>query len=207
VRQLLLALALAATTTAARAADVQGAATERTAWELDLFAGYGQLAFPTDQLSSFAWYNGGPAISVTVAYRGEHFTHPFVDISYVPILSSGQYVNIIDSTGPHSIYATNSSYAIGLAVGPGFDIDWFRVRAGVGIYDIFVKTDASGVPSTVTQLGVGFMASLSALVWRPDPFALGIEARMVGLSMPTSGIYQSMWSAGITGRWDFARSK
>ncbi len=207
MRHLLLALALAATSTAARAEAPAAAAAERTAWELDLYAGYGQLAFPTDQLNTFSWYNGGPAFALSVAYRGAHFTHPFIDIAYVPILTSGQNVTLVDGTGLRSIAAVNSTWAWGVILGPGFDIDWFRIRVGAGLYDVLVKTNVGGATNTVNQFAVGWMASLSALAWRPDPFALGVEARMTALSMPASGIYQTMWSVGLTGRWDFARSK
>jgi len=207
VKHLLLAIALLASS-AARA-DGPPAATEEkahSAWEMDLFAGYGQLAFPTQDMVNVAWSNGGPAFALSFAYRGEHFTHPFVDISYVPILASAKYVNVYVPGGASTIYATNSSYAIGLAIGAGWDIDWFRARLGVGLYNMSVKTDVSGQPSTVSQTGIGFLASLSAMVWRPEPFALGVEARLVALSAPTAGIYQSMWSVGLTGRWDFARN-
>ena len=63
-----------------------------------------------------------------------------------------------------------------------------------------------GESNTVSQFGIGFLASLGAMVWRPDSFALGVEARLVALTFPTNGIYQSMWSAGLTGRWDFVRN-
>jgi hypothetical protein len=207
VRTLVLVLALLVSS-AARADGPPAAAEEKvhTAWEMDLFAGYGQLAFPTQDMVNVAWSNGGPAFALSFAYRGAHFTHPFVDISYIPILSSAKYVNVYVPGGASTIYATNSSYALGLAIGPGWDIDWFRVRGGVGLYDVFVKTDVSAQPNTVSQIGLGFMASLSAMVWRPDPFALGVEARLVALIFPTNGVYQSMWSVGLTGRWDFARN-
>jgi hypothetical protein len=41
------------------------------------------------------------------------------------------------------------------------------------------------------------------MVWRPRPFALGVEARLVALQVPTVGISQTMWELGVTGRWDF----
>jgi opacity protein-like surface antigen len=208
VRHLVLAAALLVSA-AARADGPPAAADEeeeRFAWEMDLFAGYGQLAFPTQDIAGAAWSNGGPAFALGFAYRGAHLTHPFVDISYIPILSSAKYVNVLLPGGSSTVYATNSSFAIGLAIGPGWDIDWFRVRVGVGVYDVFVKTDVIGQPHTVSQIGIGFFASLGALVWRPDPFALGAEARLVALTFPTNGIYQTMWSAGLTGRWDFVRN-
>ena len=207
MRHLLLAIALVAST-AARAEGPPAATEEKvhTAWEMDLFAGYGQLAFPTQDTVNVAWSNGGPAFALSFAYRGAHFTHPFVDISYIPILASAKYVNVYVPGGVSTIYATNSSYALGLAIGPGWDIDWFRVRVGVGLYDVVVKTDVSGQPNTVSQVGIGFLASLSAMVRRPDPFALGVEARLVALTFPTNGIYKTMWSAGLTGRWDFVRN-
>src|SRR5262249_60300561 len=58
------------------------------AWELDAFAGYGRLLWPWMDTASGTSGSGGPAFALTVAYRGPHFTHPFLDISYVPILST-----------------------------------------------------------------------------------------------------------------------
>jgi hypothetical protein len=208
VKHLLLAIAILASSVAR--AEGPPAATEektRTAWEMDLFGGYGQLAFPATDTSNVTSSSGGPAFALSFAYRGAHFTHPFVDISYIPILSSTKYVNVYVPGGVSTIFTTNSSYAVGLAIGAGWDVDWFRARVGVGLYDVFVKTDVLSQPNTVSQVGIGFLASLSALVWRPDPFALGVEGRLVALSAPTNGIYQTMWSVGLTGRWDFARSK
>jgi hypothetical protein len=206
VRTLLLAIALLASSVA-RAEGPPAAADEKEhfVWEMDLFGGYGQLAFPATDTSNVTSSVGGPSFALSFAYRGAHFSHPFVDVSYIPILSSTKYVNVYVPGGASTVYATNSSYALGLAIGPGWDIDWFRVRVGVGLYDVFVKTDVSGQPNTVSQIGIGFLASLSAMVWRPDPFALGVEARLVALTFPMNGIYQSMWSVGLTGRWDFVR--
>ncbi len=212
MRTLLVTLALVATT-AARAAEPTTPPAEKPApwaWELDAYAGYDQLAWPDINRANLVWSNGGPAFALSVAYRGEHFTHPFLDVSYVPIISSGQYVNVL--TGANGLngqttYSSNSSYAIGIIVGPGFDIDWFRARVGLGLYDTIVKTNVDGAPNTVSQLSVGFLVSAAALVWRPEPFALGVEARLNALNFPLTGIYQTMWSVGLTGRWDFARSK
>jgi hypothetical protein len=215
VRTLLVTLALVAST-AARAAEPatppapSGEKPAPWAIELDAYAGYGQLAWPALDTANQVWSNGGPAFALSVAFRGEHFTHPFLDVSYVPIMSSGQYVNVLQGASgfaAQTTYASNSSYAIGVIVGPGFDIDWFRLRLGLGMYDVIVRTNVDGAPNTVSQVSVGFMAAASALVWRPDPFALGVEARLNALNFPLTGIYQTMWSVGLTGRWDFVRSK
>lgn len=206
MKKVLVALALVACS-AARAESPPAApagAREPFAWELDLYAGYGQLAYPSRDTASQVWSNGGAAFALTLAYRGSHFTHPFFDIAYVPILASGTYVNVAEPGGPQTLYIVNSSYALGFTFGVGWDIDWFRIRTGLGLYDEVVKTKLNGTSNTVTQLGLGFLVAASALVWRPDPFALGVEARMVALHVPTAGIYQSMWSVGLTGRWDFA---
>ena len=214
MRTLLVALALTVSTGAlaqAPAAAPSSPATaergERWAWELDAYAGYGQIAWPMPDQTNMTWSNGGPAFALSVAFRGEHFTHPFFDVSYVPVYASGQYVNTFTGGAKTTTFASNSSYAIGLIVGPGFDIDWFRLRLGLGIYDTFVKTSVAGESSTISQLGVGFLVGASALLWQPDPFALGIEGRLVALQLPMTGIFQTMWSVGLTGRWDFARSK
>ena len=204
MRALLLAFALAAATNV-HAAEPQAAPApaEHSAWELDAFVGYGQLAFPWPDTSAYSWWNGGPAVALSVAYRGPHFTHPFVDISWVPVLSSGKssYMPFTNGTAATS----NSSSALGLAIGPGWDIDWFRVRAGVGLYNVSVKSTVDGVSNSASALSIGFMGALAAQVWRPEPFGLGVEFRMVALQSPMNGIYQTLWQLGVTGRWDFVR--
>ena len=77
---------------------------------------------------------------------------------------------------------------------------------GVGLYDQVVKTNVTGISNTIGQMGIGFMAAASALVWRPDPFALGVEARLVGLQFPADRLLPDLWSVGLTGRWDFVRN-
>jgi len=204
VKALLLALALAAATTV-RAAEPQAPTepAEHSAWELDAFVGYGQLAFPWPDTAALSWWNGGPAVALSVAYRGPHFTHPFLDLSWVPVLSSGTTTYLPGTNGTAT--SSNSSSALGLAIGPGWDIDWFRVRVGVGLYSVSVKSTVEGVTNSTSATSLGFMGALAAQVWRPEPFALGVEVRMVALQSPTSGIYESLWQLGITGRWDFAR--
>ena len=197
-----LALALAVAS-AVRAEEAKPAEQKPEAWELDAFAGYGQLAYPPMDTANQTWSNGGPGFSLTAAYRGPHFTHPFFDISYVPIVSSGRSV-YLPGTGPGSTaFASNATWAWGFVVGPGWDIDWFRIRAGVGAYDVLVRTTVAGQTNTSSKLTIGFLASAGALVWRPEPFAVGVEARLVALQSPFSGIYQSSWEIGLTGRWDF----
>ena len=204
MRALVLALALAVTTTA-HAAEPQAAAepAEHSAWELDAFVGYGQLAFPWPDTGALSWWNGGPAVALSVAYRGPHFTHPFLDLSWLPILSSGTTTYLPGTNGTAT--SSNSSSALGLAIGPGWDIDWFRVRAGVGLYSVSAKSTVDGVTNSTSAVSIGFMGALAAQVWRPEPFVLGVEVRMVALQSPTSGIYESLWQVGLTGRWDFSR--
>jgi hypothetical protein len=174
------------------------------AWELDAFVGYGQLGYPALDMANGDWSNGGPGFAVTVAYRGRHFTHPFLDLSYVPIISSGRYVNVyVPGTPVATTFASNSAYALGFVLGPGWDIDWFRIRGGLGLFGYNVRTTVSGVTNKVSLAGLGFLVTASALVWRPEPFALGVEGRMVALEMPTGGIYQFMREVGFTARWDF----
>ena len=190
---------------AAPAAEAKPAP-EPSAWELDLFAGYGQLAYPALDMANVTWSNGGPGFALTVAYRGPHFTHPFLDLSYVPIISSGQYVNVSGPGGtPTTTFASNSSYALGFLVGPGWDVDWFRLRVGVGMYSTHVSTTVEGVTNSVSQVGLGFTGHAAAFLWRPEPFALGVEGRVVAFQVPFGGIYQVTWQVGLTGRWDFAR--
>lgn len=204
MRALLLATLLVAAP-AARAADPSPtpAPVLHYAWELDVFAGYGQVLWPGPANSSDGWWNGGPAFAVDVAYRGDHFTHPFVDLAWIPMLNSGQMAY---NPGNNTSYAvSNGQNAIGLTVGVGWDVEWFRARAGVGVYDIMTSTTAAGVTNKATSYSLGFLAALAANVWRPDPFALGIEARLYAFQSPTAGIFETFWQVGLTGRWDFVR--
>jgi hypothetical protein len=221
VRALILAVALVAASAAraegappaapkpdAPAPEVKPVPPEPSAWELDAFVGYGQLGYPALDTANVVWSNGGPAFALTVAYRGPHFTHPFLDLSYVPILSSGTNVNVfVPGSGATTTFASNSSYALGLTLGPGFDIDWFRIRGSIGLFSNHVKTTVGGVTNSITHSGIGFLVTASALVWRPEPFGLGIEGRMVALQQPFGGVYQIMWQVGLTGRWDFVNHK
>ena len=149
MRALLLAFALAAATNV-QAAEPQAAPepAEHSAWELDAFVGYGQLAFPWPDTAAFSWWNGGPAVALSVAYRGPHFTHPFLDFSWIPVLSSGASTYLPATNGATT--TSNSSSALGLAIGPGWDIDWFRVRAGVGLYSVSVKSTVGGVSNSTS---------------------------------------------------------
>jgi hypothetical protein len=200
------ALAASAALVGVTAATTTAHADPTSAWEADVFAGYGQVAFPSLDTTNVSWSNGGPAAALSAAFRGPHFTHPFVDLSYIPILSSGRDVSTTTQAGAvESAFVRDSSWAWGLAIGPGWDVDWLRIRVGVGLYDIFVKTEIEGRSDTATQLSLGFLAGLGAMVWRAEPFAVGIEARLVALQHPIAGIYQSMWSIGVSGRWDFSR--
>jgi hypothetical protein len=209
VRAIAIAAALVLAT-AARGAEAQSAppgdapsAPPTHAWELDAFVGYGQIAFPGLD-DSTAWSNGGVAFALSVAYRGPHFTHPFLDISYVPIVSSGRPVYV---PGSPTLWSDSSSYALGFILGPGWDVDWFRIRAGLGLYFVNVKSEVAGTSSSSSQATLGFLVSASALVWRPEPFALGIEVRLAPFQSPTNGIYQASWEVGLTGRWDFVRRR
>ncbi len=206
MRHLVLALALVATT-AARAEEAKPAAEEKAlqAWELDAFLGYGQLAYPGMDTSTQTWSNGGPGFALTVAYRGQHFTHPFLDVSYVPIISSGSSVYIPGSVPGTSAFASNSSWALGFMLGTGWDIDWFRLRLGIGFYNVTVETTVLDQTNSSSKATLGFLAAAGVLVWRTDPFALGLEGRLAALQAPTNGIYQASWVIGLTGRWDFSR--
>jgi hypothetical protein len=180
------------------------------AWELDVFVGYGQLGYPGTDFADVAWSNGDVGVSVDLAYRGPHFTHPYFGLTYVPILASGRDVNVYDPSSPAAgvtQYIKNYAHALGLVIGAGWDIDWFRARAGLGLYDYEIKTYLADATNSVSQVGLGFEVSLTAFVWRPEPFALGVEAQIVALQSPLNGIYQTMWELGITGRWDFVNVK
>jgi hypothetical protein len=190
--------------TASMARPARASAPHR--WELDAGLGYGQILYPAIDTAAVTSTMGGPGFAATVAYRGPHFTHPFVDLAYVPILSSRKQVDVSAPDGSiRTVAADSSSYALGLVIGPGWDVDWFRLRVGVGVYDVVVSTTVDGATNSASTLELGFLASTTALVWRPDPFALGFEARLVALQTPTMGITQTMGELGVTARWDFVR--
>jgi hypothetical protein len=195
---------LSAAAPASPAAAVQAQEVPLHNWELDLFAGYGQLAWPALDTTNTRWSNGNVALALSVAYRSPHFTHPFVDIAYVPFISSGQDIYVPNTNG--SLYSRSSSHALGVTLGPGFDISWFRLRGGVGAYFVSTSTTVQDVSKSTTSAQIGYLLTASALVWQRDQFAVGIEARLVTLHSPGNGVFQTSWAAGLTGRWDFARN-
>lgn len=123
--------------------------------------------------------NGGAALTLGVHYRTRYFLAPFLEGAYYSLAASDRVLDL--GAGP--VLVLNRSWACGFVGGVALDVWRVRLRAGLGAYDLFVRTvttGASAARSTVSELDFGYLAGASVYPIVRDRFRLGIEAR-VGL--------------------------
>ena len=149
VRTLLLALALAAAPTV-RAADPRPLRAGRDRalrpGRLDALRRLRPARLPRPDTSNVRLVERRPGLRAAASPTGARTSPTPSSTSRTSRSSRAAVRERLRCRAAHStVYATNSSYALGLAIGPGWDIDWFRVRVGVGLYDVVVKTDVAGV--------------------------------------------------------------
>ena len=155
-----------------------GAEPPKRAVEVDAFGGLlkrNGLSVPDDTSTR----NGGAALALGVHYRTRYFLAPFVEAGYYSLAASDRVVDL--GSGPALVL--NSSWAFGFMGGAALDVWRVRLRAGLGAYDLFVRTvttGASAARSTVSELDFGYVASASVYPLVRDRFRVGVEAR-VGL--------------------------
>jgi hypothetical protein len=145
------------------------------ALEVDVFGGLlrrGGLTV-SDELST---RNGGPALAMSAQYRSRYFLAPFLDVGYYSLAASDRVVDL----GGGATHVVNGSWAFGFSGGAALDIWRVRLRAGLGAYDLVVRTVTPAARSTVSELDFGYVASATAYPLVRGRVRIGIEAR-VGL--------------------------
>jgi hypothetical protein len=74
----------------------------------------------------------------------------------------------------------NRSWAFGFTGGVALDVWRVRLRAGLGLYDLVVRTVTPGARATVSELDFGYVAGATFYPLLRDRVRVGVEAR-VGL--------------------------
>ena len=156
-------------------ASAIGAEPAKRAFEIDAFGGLlkrSGLSVSDDTSTR----NGGVALALGVHYRSGYFLAPFVEAAYYALAASDRVVDL--GGGPALVL--NRSWTFGFMGGVALDVWRVRLRAGLGAYDLFVRTVTPGVRSTVSELDFGYVAGAAVYPLVRDRFRVGVEAR-VGL--------------------------
>lgn len=156
-------------------ASAIGAEPPKRAIEIDAFGGLlkrNGLSVSNDTSTR----NGGVALALGVHYRSGYFLAPFVEAAYYSLAASDRVVDL--GGGPALVL--NRSWTFGFMGGVALDVWRVRLRAGLGAYDLFVRTVTPGVRSTVSELDFGYVAGAAVYPLVRDRFRVGVEAR-VGL--------------------------
>jgi hypothetical protein len=150
----------------------RGAEPARRALELDAFGG----ALRSNVRSvpgSLSTRNGGVGLALVALYRSRYFLAPFAEVGYFSLAASDRVVDV--GSGPVSVL--NRSWAFGFAGGVALDVWRLRFRAGLGFYDLVVRTVTPGARSTVSELDFGYLAGVTVYPLVRDRFRVGVEAR------------------------------
>jgi hypothetical protein len=152
-----------------------GAEPARRALEVDVYGGLLRRngLSVTDDTST---RNGGAALALGAHYRTAYFLAPFAEVAYYTLAASDRVVDL--GSGP--VQVLNRSWAFGFTSGFALDVWRLRLRAGLGLYDLVVRTETPGARSTVSELDFGYVAGATFYPLLRDRVRLGIEAR-VGL--------------------------
>ena len=170
-----LVLAAVAALAALAPASALGAEPAKRALELDVFGGLlkrNGLSVSDDRSTR----NGGAALAFAAHYRSGYFLAPFLEAAYYSLAASDRVLDL--GSGPTLVL--NRSWAFGFTGGVALDVWRVRLRAGLGAYDLFVRTVTPGARSTVSELDFGYLAGASVYPLVRDRWRVGIEAR-VGL--------------------------
>jgi hypothetical protein len=177
----LLLLAIASSVGAAEPAK------KRAALEIDAFGGLVKRNGLQPISDDTSTRNGGSALALGVHYRSGYFLAPFVEAAYYSLAASDRIADLGSGDGGPTL-VLNRSWAFGFMGGVALDLWRVRLRAGLGAYDLFVRTVTSGTTSsaaaaarsTVSELDFGYLAGATMYPLVRERFRVGIEAR-VGL--------------------------
>jgi hypothetical protein len=152
----------------------------RYAIETDVTGAYTKVLTAFDKQHDLSRSDTGAGLALTVLFRSPYFLSPFLDISYVPMQSSQQWVDLGPYGGP--AVATASLRGYGIIVGPAYDFWRMRVRAGIGAYDVIVHASVLHEEIRPSELDLGYMLAVSGWALRlrtgRREFKVGLEARL-----------------------------
>jgi hypothetical protein len=118
--------------------------------------------------------NGGPGAAVAVLLHTTYFLSPFLDLSFHPLYASTDVYDLDPALGGPTALRS-SLLALGVTGGAAFDYSRFRLRAGIGMTDVMVRS-RSGAMRT-SEWDINYFLSAAGFVWKSGRLKVGIELR------------------------------
>ena len=169
----------------------------RRALEADLHLGWTRQIAPSVDHTYETWSrNGGIALHAGILLRSPYFLSPFLDVGYVQLYSSDEEKDLGAPLG--TVKSQNSLSAWSLVGGPAVDIGRVRVRAGIGMYRLQVRSTILGTTITPAELDLGYLVTLGVMLWRSDRWKVGLESRALLIAEAETAAV----SLGFCGAWD-----
>jgi hypothetical protein len=174
--------------------------------EVDLHGAWGFMVQPkVDHSRETSRRNGGPGVGVSALFRTRYFLAPFLDVNFQPLYRSKEIINVVDTPsapgGPTP--ADGRLRTLGVTGGLAYDFWRIRLGAGIGVYQMQVRSTLEGRPTLRTsEWDMGYVFSASGFVWGWDRVRLGIESRLgVIADGGTTFFSVGMVVAGDAVRW------
>lgn len=117
----------------------------------------------------------GSAVAFSVTYRTPYFLSPFVDVTYYPLYDRTRFVDLGDAGGRST--ADGALSAVGFMGGVALDLLRLRLRAGVGTYDVLVRSSVLGSTIRSAESDMGYLVALDGYLFKTPRFRVGLEVR------------------------------
>lgn len=177
MRTLRLVVVLASATFAlgAPSAAEAGDPPARYALEVGAFGGYDVLLKGSSSPASEIWSRGGGgALAGSLSFRTPYVT-PFVDVGYYPLYASQARVDLGSRIG--TVVSTGTLTTIGVLGGLGVDLWRLRLRVGIGLHDLHVRSTVLGQTISPRESDMGYLVGLRGTLLRGSRLEIGAEAR------------------------------
>lgn len=131
--------------------------------------------------------NGGYAFALHVALRLRHPVMPFLEIGGSPVYASDDAVDLGRYGGP-TIARSRSSVWWVLA-GPEVPLGPVRLWAGIGAFDLAIRSTVLGVTMHSGDLSMGYGAGATLYVVERRWFRAGLSGRVLLMSEIETALY------------------
>lgn len=130
---------------------------------------------PGDTTGTVFTRRAGSAVGLSVVYRTPYFLSPFIDVTYYPLYERTRFVDLGAAGGRAT--ADGSLSAVGFIGGLALDLSRLRLRAGVGTYDVLVRSSVLGATSHAAESDMGYLVALDGYLFKAPRFRVGLEVR------------------------------
>jgi hypothetical protein len=145
--------------------------------------------------------NGGPAVGLSALFRTAYFLAPLLDVRFQPLYRSEEVIDLGPKLGGPT-QASGSLRTLGVTGGAAFDFWRLRLAAGIGAYQMQVRSTLNGRTMRSSEWDMGYVFSASGFVWSWDRIRLGLESRLgVIVDGGTTFFSVGMVVAGDAVRW------